>query len=63
MFILIKKIGSNMLMCHYLPGCSTPQINTWKDNWIEFFAEHRLGYQVKLARRQFDDPIILELGM
>ncbi|XP_078154380.1 protein kinase superfamily protein isoform X1 [Carex rostrata] len=41
---------------------STPQINTWKDDWIEFFAEHRLGYQLKLARRQFDDPIILELG-
>ncbi|KAJ1693428.1 hypothetical protein LUZ63_010126 [Rhynchospora breviuscula] len=41
---------------------STPQINTWKDDWIEFFAEHRLGYQLKLARRQWNDPIILELG-
>lgn len=31
---------------------STPQINTWTSNWAEFFAEHRLGYQFKLARRR-----------
>lgn len=29
---------------------STPQINTWTSNWAEFFAQHRLGYQFKLAR-------------
>jgi len=28
---------------------STPQINTPSDNWILFFREHRLGFQLKLA--------------
>ena len=28
---------------------STPQINDWKDNWINFWSEHRLGYQLELA--------------
>ncbi|KAJ3682099.1 hypothetical protein LUZ60_014672 [Juncus effusus] len=41
---------------------STPQINSWKEDWIEFYGEQRLGYQLKLARRQFDDSSILELG-
>ena len=31
---------------------STPQINTWESNWADFFAEHRIGYQLKLARRK-----------
>ncbi|MCU0565287.1 MAG: fructosamine kinase family protein [Oculatellaceae cyanobacterium Prado106] len=31
---------------------ATPQINTWKSTWLEFFAEHRLGYQFQLARRR-----------
>lgn len=31
---------------------STVQINTWNDNWAEFFATHRLGYQFQLAKRR-----------
>ena len=31
---------------------STPQINTWASDWAEFFTEHRLGYQFRLARRR-----------
>ncbi|GAB1541695.1 fructosamine kinase family protein [Scytonema sp. NUACC21] len=31
---------------------STPQINTWTANWVEFYAKHRLGYQFQLARRR-----------
>lgn len=31
---------------------STPQINTWTSDWAEFFAEHRIGYQLKLAKRR-----------
>jgi fructosamine-3-kinase len=31
---------------------STPQINTWTSNWGDFFAENRIGYQLKLARRR-----------
>jgi len=30
---------------------STPQINTWMDNWADFFAEQRIGYQLRLAQR------------
>ena len=28
---------------------STVQLNTWTSSWVEFFAEYRLGYQLKLA--------------
>ncbi|HEY9844616.1 MAG TPA: fructosamine kinase family protein [Candidatus Caenarcaniphilales bacterium] len=31
---------------------ATPQINTWTLNWAEFCAEHRIGYQLKLANRR-----------
>ena len=31
---------------------STPQINTWTVDWAEFYAQHRLGYQFRLAKRQ-----------
>ncbi len=31
---------------------STPQINTWGENWAEFFAKHRIGYQLQLANRR-----------
>jgi fructosamine-3-kinase len=29
---------------------STPQINTWEDNWATFFTNHRIGYQLQLAQ-------------
>lgn len=31
---------------------STPQINSWTQTWTDFFAEHRIGYQLSLARRR-----------
>jgi fructosamine-3-kinase len=31
---------------------STPQINDRTDNWADFFAERRIGYQLKLAQRR-----------
>lgn len=30
---------------------STPQVNTWTPDWVEFFREHRLRYQLDLAAR------------
>lgn len=27
----------------------TPQHNDWTDNWVDFFREHRLGFQFQLA--------------
>ena len=29
---------------------STPQVNTWTDDWTEFWAKHRIAYQLKLAK-------------
>ena len=34
---------------------STPQINTWIQNWAEFYAKYRLLYQFQLARRRGGD--------
>lgn len=31
---------------------STPQRNTWEDDWVEFWRQHRLGYQLNLARKR-----------
>ncbi|MCG5534620.1 fructosamine kinase family protein [Ectothiorhodospira mobilis] len=31
---------------------STPQINTWESDWVTFWRQHRLGYQLERARRQ-----------
>ncbi len=31
---------------------STPQINNWSTDWTEFWAEHRLWFQLQLARRK-----------
>lgn len=31
---------------------STPQINTWTADWGEFYAQHRLGYQLQRALRR-----------
>ncbi|MEA5621272.1 fructosamine kinase family protein [Cronbergia sp. UHCC 0137] len=30
---------------------STPQINTWTSNWVDFYITHRLGYQFQLAKQ------------
>jgi fructosamine-3-kinase len=30
---------------------ATPQYNDWTSDWIEFFARHRLGFQLDLAER------------
>ncbi len=56
-----EKMGAELAAFHrFNPGnqfgwhCnntigSTPQINDWQNNWVEFFATQRLGYQFKLA--------------
>jgi fructosamine-3-kinase len=31
---------------------STPQVNTWETDWMTFFKNHRIDYQLQLARRQ-----------
>lgn len=34
---------------------STTQVNSWTNHWADFFAEHRIGYQLKLAQRKGGD--------
>ncbi|CAJ1949974.1 unnamed protein product [Sphenostylis stenocarpa] len=41
---------------------STPQINTWSSDWVQFYGDHRLGYQLKLLLDQFGDRTIYEKG-
>lgn len=31
---------------------STPQINSWTQDWAEFWVKHRIGYQLQLAHRR-----------
>ena len=36
---------------------ATAQPNPWTADWVDFWAEHRLGHQLRLARRRgFSDP-------
>jgi protein-ribulosamine 3-kinase len=30
---------------------ATPQLNAWGDDWVAFYRERRLGYQLELARK------------
>ena len=41
---------------------STPQINDWKDDWLSFWAEHRLGYQLELATTRGIGPSAIKTG-
>jgi fructosamine-3-kinase len=50
---------------------ATPQVNTWAEDWVEFFGSHRLGFQLDLARRsgltgrtldQLGDRLLTRLG-
>ncbi|KAM4094548.1 hypothetical protein ACB094_06G203700 [Castanea mollissima] len=41
---------------------STPQMNTWSSDWSQFYGEHRLVYQLKLALDQYGDSTIYEKG-
>lgn len=59
-----EKMGQKLALMHQTPGNqrfgwnedntigSTPQINTWTDNWADFFAQHRIGYQLQLAQKR-----------
>jgi protein-ribulosamine 3-kinase len=31
---------------------STPQVNNWNNNWVDFYGSHRLGYQLGLPGAQ-----------
>ena len=57
-----KLLGEQLAALHRYTGKSfgfsadnfigtTPQPNGWKDNWIDFWREHRLGFQLQLAAK------------
>ena len=41
---------------------ATPQSNTWRDSWIDFWREQRLGYQLDLARHNGYGGRLQKLG-
>ena len=41
---------------------STPQVNNWCADWVAFYREHRLGYQLGLAARNGLDGKLQRLG-
>lgn len=41
---------------------STPQSNTWTQDWLTFWCEQRLGYQLRLAARQGIGSRVLQKG-
>lgn len=59
-----QAMGRNLAAMHQVLGAdqfgwdrnntigSTAQINSWSSSWANFFADHRLGYQLNLAHRR-----------
>ncbi|KAJ7542013.1 hypothetical protein O6H91_10G085400 [Diphasiastrum complanatum] len=41
---------------------STPQPNPWTNDWVDFYREYRLGYQLKLVQQQYRDNDLYEKG-
>ena len=41
---------------------STPQINAQTDSWLDFWREHRLGFQLDLAKQNGAVPSLLSKG-
>ena len=41
---------------------STPQENGWLDDWVDFWRDRRLGFQLKLARRHGAGRALLDKG-
>ena len=41
---------------------STPQLNQWSDDWIDFWKKQRLGYQLELARNNGFRNRLYDLG-
>lgn len=59
---LQKELGRGLAKLHKFTNDSygfrednfigdTPQVNTWCDNWVEFYTERRLQFQIDLAKQ------------
>lgn len=48
----LHRVTSNQFgWCYHNTIGATPQINSPNDDWVQFFGQHRLGYQLELAAR------------
>jgi len=41
---------------------TTPQLNPWTKDWVTFFVNYRLRFQLKLIQERYDDTELLELS-
>ena len=68
-----KLLGEQLAALHRCTGNSfgfvhdnfigtTPQPNEWKDSWIDFWREHRLGFQLRLAEENGFGSQLQSLG-
>lgn len=68
-----KLLGSQLAAMHYVHASQfgwsqnntigiTPQHNSWTTDWLSFWGEHRLGYQLDLAARNGYRGKLQELG-
>ena len=69
-----KELGTLLAKMHLAKGAkkfgydinntigTTPQINTWSENWVEFFIHQRLVVQLKLLEQKRGDTEILSRG-
>lgn len=42
---------------------STPQLNQWSDDWVDFWQKQRLGYQLELANKNGFGHRLYDLGL
>lgn len=40
---------------------TTPQINTWSGNWVDFFLQYRLEFQLRLLQNNYGDAELVSL--
>jgi fructosamine-3-kinase len=69
----IKQFGHNLAKLHHNTSSqfgwqqdntigATKQVNTRSDNWITFWREHRLGFQLELAKQNGASRSLLKKG-
>lgn len=63
----LQDLGESLARMHLCPGPekfgfhmpntigTTPQINTWAEDWVDFFMTHRLGFQLRLIEERYRD--------
>jgi len=68
------ELGDQLARMHTYPGPdtfgfeientigTTPQKNQWTEDWVRFFAEQRLGFQLRLIKENFEDTEVVSMG-